>query len=186
MMKSPSIEEVRGKKFGVFTIKDTFSEGKNKYFVCVCDTCGSIVNRRWSDMYNRSNKFCNNCRTAPTIKKKGEAAFNRLLRVYKDAARQRNLSWDLTREQFKKLTSSNCHYCGEEPKHIVKGVYNNKGQYKLNGQYYHNGVDRRDSSKGYVLDNCVPCCKYCNLGKNDQSYEEYLERITKIYRNLII
>lgn len=185
MIKSPKIEEVKGKVFGVFTIKDSFSDGLHIYFTCTCSICNNTVNKTWNDLNTSLNKFCNNCRTSPILKPKGEAAFNRLLGIYKDSAKRRGLKWELTKEQFKNLTSSNCHYCGTPPEQIVKGANSIKGKYKLNGQYLNNGVDRKDSKKSYQIDNCVSCCKYCNIGKNDQSYKDYLDRIKRIYYNCI-
>jgi hypothetical protein len=53
--------------------------------------------------------------------------------------------WTLTLEQFAALVSQACHYCGN-PLHETGA-----------------GLDRIDNSRGYVLDNVVPCCKVCNL-----------------------
>ena len=30
-----------------------------------------------------------------------------------------------------------------------------------------------DSSIGYVFDNCVPCCKFCNMAKKQYPVEEF-------------
>ena len=38
----------------------------------------------------------------------------------------------------------------------------------------HNGIDRVDNSKGYHPENCVPCCKTCNIAKQSMSVEEFL------------
>mgnify|MGYP001576714000 CR=1 FL=1 len=45
--------------------------------------------------------------------------------------------------------------------------------------------NRVDNSKGYVLNNCVPCCGNCNYIKRDKNHEEFLELISKIYENII-
>ena len=44
-----------------------------------------------------------------------------------------------------------------------------------------NGIDRIDSSKGYSLDNCVPCCPLCNRLKSDLDKNMFLEHISKIH-----
>ena len=36
---------------------------------------------------------------------------------------------------------------------------------KRHSTYVSNGVDRVDSSLGYIEENCVPCCKFCNYAK---------------------
>lgn len=59
---------------------------------------------------------------------KGEASLNSLLSGYKVDARRRGLSWDISINDFERLTSSNCHYCGAPP----SAVRNNP---KFNGNY---------------------------------------------------
>ena len=44
-----------------------------------------------------------------------------------------------------------------------------------------NGIDRVDSSKGYVEDNVVSCCKYCNTAKNTMSRDEFFKWIKRVY-----
>lgn len=47
---------------------------------------------------------------------------------------------------------------------------------------YINGIDRKDSSKGYTIDNCVPCCTECNTMKSDLPLDVFYNRIDKIYK----
>jgi hypothetical protein len=49
-----------------------------------------------------------------------------------------------------------------------------------------NGIDRVVPDKGYVYDNCVPCCKYCNRAKSDLTTEQFKNLIIKIYNNYCI
>lgn len=42
------------------------------------------------------------------------------------------------------------------------------------------GLDRIDSSKGYLKDNVVPCCKFCNFGKNVLTVQEYLDHCVRV------
>ncbi len=52
-----------------------------------------------------------------------------------------------------------CHYCGEP---IKLTCY---------------GLDRKDNSRGYTLDNVVPSCFPCNASKLDRfTYEEMVAR----------
>jgi hypothetical protein len=55
----------------------------------------------------------------------------------------------------------------------------------MNGDYVYNGIDRLDSSRGYEMGNVVPCCKQCNWAKNDIPYDEFLDWIKRVHRNLI-
>lgn len=103
---------------------------------------------------------------------KGEAALNDLLYTYKFRAAKKGYEFVLTKEQFKEITSQNCHYCGCEPKHKVDRPLNGKPT-RYNGDYIYNGIDRKDNLKGYILENSIPCCKNCNSMKGDfLTYDE--------------
>jgi hypothetical protein len=109
----------------------------------------------------------------------GIATFNELLRSYKKRAIEKGLCFELTQDQFEKLTKSNCVYCGQEP----SGVYRANTR---NGEYIYNGVDRIDSTLGYTVDNCIPCCKRCNQGKNNMPYDEFMNWIARVYSHSCI
>lgn len=100
----------------------------------------------------------------------GEAAFNVLFGIYSRNAMGRGFTFELSKDVFKKLTKGNCYYCNKIPSQ----VFNNSGQCK--SQYVYNGIDRLDNSIGYVLDNCVSCCKQCNSMKSNYSYEEFVTK----------
>jgi len=48
------------------------------------------------------------------------------------------------------------------------------------------GIDRYDSSVPYILKNCMPCCKVCNMMKKDFSYECFLYKCHTIMKTLRI
>lgn len=108
----------------------------------------------------------------------GLANFNRLYGQYRKRARAHNFEFSLTKEEFRNLNQKECFYCGKKPSQ----VFYNKGS---NGDYVYNGIDRVDSKKGYVLDNCVPCCSKCNYGKLYQSKQEFLDWVLKVYNHSI-
>lgn len=83
---------------------------------------------------------------------------------YKGNAKRRDKLFSLNKQEFFRIVLSNCFYCGKD-----------------NAM----GVDRIDSEVGYVIENCVPCCKYCNYAKNDMSTEDFLNHVKKIYEHLI-
>ena len=47
--------------------------------------------------------------------------------------------------------------------------------------YLYSGIDRIDSNLGYLENNVVPCCKFCNFMKLNLTTEDFLNRIAKIY-----
>lgn len=97
----------------------------------------------------------------------GYGALGLVYRSYRTHARKRNLSFDLTLDQFELISSQKCHYCGDPPqRHPSVGRYY--------GAAVYNGIDRIVNSKGYSTDNCVPCCIRCNKAKCQDSKEEFI------------
>jgi hypothetical protein len=90
-------------------------------------------------------------------------------------------------ELFKKLSLSNCFYCNTEPLNTQSDIrYETRGGQKekliiTDFVLKYNGIDRIDSSKGYELNNVVPCCKNCNSAKMELSINDFKNQIKKIY-----
>ena len=104
----------------------------------------------------------------------GESACRKMYKVYKQRALDYGHSFTLTMDTFKFFTKQKCFYCGQKP--------TNRGGYKNdNGYYWYNGIDRMDNNKGYEPSNCVPCCRRCNIAKNDLDYVEFIQLIKNIY-----
>lgn len=126
------------------------------YYKVKCTKCGHIHVK----LYNKTNwlnyKGCQRC-----VASFDDSKLNRLKNVYKSNAKVRNISWDLTDFEFLELVTKSCAYCGHTQEY--------------------NGIDRIDSNKGYTINNCVPCCSWCNTMKLDHSLEEFLQHITNIY-----
>lgn len=85
------------------------------------------------------------------------------LRSYKNGAKQRNISFNLTEDEFFSFWQKPCYYCNSEIETI--------------------GIDRKDSSIGYIFNNCVPCCIICNMMKKTYKEEEWLEQMINILIN---
>lgn len=105
---------------------------------------------------------------------KQNAGLIALYNNYKNNAKRFNKTFNLTLEEFKDLTSSNCHYCNIEPHKIKKSV-SGMSDYKFNG------IDKKDPNGHYIKDNCVSCCWECNQLKTDYTYEEFYQLIEKLY-----
>lgn len=106
-----------------------------------------------------------------------EAAFNVILEKYKRRAKEYKREFSLSESEFRMLTQSKCHYCGKVPSQIVINKFEN-------GNYIYNGIDRVNSTKGYTIDNVVPCCAQCNRLKSDYNKTEFYGWIEAIYKNL--
>lgn len=84
---------------------------------------------------------------------------------YRRNAKHRNIDFQITFEQFKDIINKPCAYCGTEPKPF-------------------NGIDRLDNNTGYIQNNLIPCCEWCNKIKLTHSDEETREHIKKMYHHL--
>lgn len=104
----------------------------------------------------------------------GVAAKNKLFDKYKRQAGLRGLSFELSMEQFEKLTQGECYYCGTPPYQTTK----EKGS---NGQYTYSGIDRVDNNEGYVFSNCVSCCGVCNKAKMIMTEDEFADWVVRVY-----
>mgnify|MGYP001561247537 CR=1 FL=1 len=106
---------------------------------------------------------CKKCKNIETIKYR-QTIPGKFVQ-YKARGKQKGYGCDLLIEEFEKLFFKHCVYCGKE-----------------NAR----GIDRVDSSKGYQVDNSVPCCKDCNKMKLDKTESDFLNLCLKIvkYRKL--
>lgn len=85
-------------------------------------------------------------------------AYGRLYNNYKQKAKKRNIVFSLDEKTFSALISRPCYYCGEIDK---------KSNYKTGEKFNLNGLDRVDTSIGYIKGNVVPCCWKCNAAKKN-------------------
>jgi hypothetical protein len=129
-------------------------------------SCGCLHNELSSDNSKKSRyKLAN-----------PDSGYISIMNRYKQNAKNRDLDFNLSFEQFKLLITSSCYYCNTEPSNIYyKSYYNIK----------YNGVDRKDNKKGYEIDNVVSCCKICNIAKNNNTYEDFLEWMSKLVKKEI-
>lgn len=147
------------------------------YYKTQCLLCGHESIR----LYNLPQwKKLSKCKHCDDDKKFSSNPFiNKIYKNYKESAATRGYSWELTDEQFLSLLQQSCFYCGNEPtQRYVK--YGRKNGKKLSNTSI-NGIDRMDSSKGYCIDNCVPCCSTCNYMKQSFSQDYFFNQINKIY-----
>ena len=169
---------MKGRKFERLLVLEDFVKGKRSFTKCLCD-CGANKEVRASHLISKQTRSCGCLKSEMTSKRtslpSGTASFNQLFTSYKRGAMRRSYIFELTKEEFKNLTSSNCFYCGIPPErvHIGKGSYS---------PYVCNGVDRVDNSKGYIIENCVPCCKNCNIAKSTMGKSEFLDWVERVYK----
>lgn len=164
----------------------------NNRWITKCTKCGRIQEQNISNLLKHEKDTCYYC-DDPNRKSRAHTGVKydtldeRYYNYYKKHVEANNSKgkkfkeFNLSFEEFIKLVKGDCYYCGSKPtkdniwsksaKRISKGEENNE----------YNGIDRIDSSKGYTIDNCVPCCAKCNRMKLDYEITEFLNHINKIY-----
>jgi len=175
-------KDMIGKRFGkllVISKSEWRDDNYSVYWNCKCD-CGNtcVVNGNYMRVGKKENCGCERHRRLAY----GEAAFNDLLYNYKDSARKRGLSFELTDVQFRYLTSQKCSYCGCLPSKECHYVNKLGGQYF--GSYIYNGIDRINNDMGYLWGNCKTACYRCNKSKLGRNHDDFINMIKNVYENL--
>ncbi len=174
-------EDLTGKRFGRWTVLE---KGKPRYkrdkqsrgvkWLCRCD-CGNMGEvETWCLTLDHS-KSCG-CYNLDLLHKmeKGLAAKHQVFNIYKQDAKRRLLEFRITFEQFINISKKKCYYCGTEPNNYYKQRY-------IQGNFTYQGMDRVDSTKGYVIENIVSCCRICNRAKSNMTQKDFLDWIERVY-----
>jgi hypothetical protein len=169
--------DLTGKKFGRLTVierAENDDRGKT-FWKCKCD-CGNETTVNSSVLRRGDSQSCGCYHRERCSKPLGEASFNHILREYKGQAKKGNKEFSLSDDEFKELILADCFYCGKKPLQVKPG--------KTNGVVIYNGIDRVDSSKGYVKGNVVTCCRQCNIAKREHTVKEFKTWIKAVYEHL--
>lgn len=168
--------DLTGQKFNMWTV---ISRAKNRilpesnqvktYWLCKCD-CGIIREIYANSLISGKSKSCHCIKRRPY----GEASKRNIFSCYVSKAKRKKLEFTITEDQFGEITKQNCYYCNSKP----SNVHYNK---KMHGEYIYNGIDRIDNKEGYIIKNCVSCCKNCNLAKRELTQTDFFDMIKKIY-----
>jgi len=161
-----------------------------------CSTCKE--EKLLEDFYKQGNRLMASCRECIKIRtkkwaanhiKENKAAKKKYLELNvekrKDAVRKYNLRPEakyrrcksrhikkfpnqplLTLSEYKSIISNKCFYCDSDLPLIGTGV------------------DRVDSSIGYISGNVVACCTICNFIKSNTTLEELKIRLPKILKKI--
>ena len=178
-MSPAKLIDITGQRSGNLVVTERAGyNGNNVLWRCICD-CGEEHVVRSANIRSGRVKSCG-CSKVAWIREAnslpyGVAAFNELYASMKHSAYIRSYEWRLNKSQVKKLTSSDCFYCGSSP-HREKTV--------PGGTYLYNGLDRVDNEEGYTIENVVPCCWVCNRAKLDMNVEEFVLWIKQVYRHV--
>lgn len=170
-----SRKDFTGRRLKRLLVLGPVEEGKpakETSWYCKCD-CGNHVVR------NGDKISGNKLRSCGCLSLERPTSWKQQYNIYRRAAIKRNLEFSLTFEDFCRLTAQDCVYCGTSPREIHKS---------RKKWHVSNGIDRENNSIGYVLDNCVTCCRTCNFMKHTQTKEDFItqcKRIADLHSNTI-
>lgn len=174
--------------------------GNNRAWLCGCD-CGTVKRIDQSKLregkiyscgcYNRDVFIKRN------LKPPGETSWASAFKTYRDNAKIREYSFNLSLEEFKNIASKDCGYCKAKPKQwnpYLRKDRKTRSRAKRVGDVsdetitrafiFLTGIDRVDNNSGYSLSNCVPCCSDCNRAKREMTKEQYIALCKRVVENL--
>lgn len=104
---------------------------------------------------------------------------------YKKNAQVKNIQFDLSKNEVYALVSKPCTYCGKYSKsRQTRGMgVRTLDRLKELQEVKFSGIDRIDSSLGYISSNVTACCKACNLAKHEMTVEEYINHCQAVVTN---
>lgn len=117
---------------------------------------------------------------------KQQAQKNKAYRDLINNAEARKLSVELSYDEWLTIVVQPCFYCRRKNSNTYKQSFKYNRSKLLGETFRANGVDRLDSRKGYILDNCVPCCKICNRAKSDMDPETFINWTISVAQNFYL
>lgn len=168
-----------GLTFGFLYVKNfSHTDGKHRYWLCEC-ICKKEILVITANLKRGTSKSCGCMREYLKALKTGidpiELAYRSIFNDYKSRAKQKKFEFELSFEMFKILLNNNCYYCGSPP-FLSKQATNKLGS----GTILYNGIDRKNNNIGYIINNCVTCCKICNYAKKAMEYNDFVCWLNKI------
>lgn len=126
-----------------------------------CGKCGQTLSIQCFGKKNRGwESHCKECRKKEFRNWSRKNVPTQRLRFYEWSSKKRGLEFNISLGQFESLTSGACFYCGGVEERL--------------------GLDRVDSSIGYIIDNVVGCCRRCNVAKNDMPQADFISMCKRI------
>lgn len=158
--------DLTGQEYGTWTCLEYRGDKK---WLCRC-ICGQEREVATGNLRNGFSSKCRECVSADGY----SAAFNDLFARYRQSAKQRNIEFDLNKALANLMFRLPCNYCGTPPSQIWQRPQIFKSL------VVYSGIDRVDSSKGYISTNIVPCCKRCNIAKRNFTQADFINHAKQI------
>ncbi len=171
-----------GTLWGKWLILGSCKDSKARRVMAVCTKCGrekSVLENSIRSGRSTQCSTCGNREKAQGLRKTlAQRAAATKYNSYRNGAFDRDISWSLSFDDFAALIFRNCHYCGSPP----ETIYTVKDE---RGHVAHSGVDRVDNNVGYTVDNCVPCCRFCNIAKGTYDVHTFVARCYRVVNKAI-
>ena len=164
-IRNRMFDDLTGNKFGKLTVSQRLCAiNGHSFYSCKCD-CGSKIDLFGFQLKHTKINSCGcagkkHCCPEFTVEKVQNSIFG----LAKLSSKRRSLSFSLSFPEFISLCEQPCHYCGLPPDRLIQIDKHGNG-------WVHGGIDRKDSSMGYVPGNVVPCCETCNVMKAELTTE---------------
>jgi hypothetical protein len=135
-----------------------------------------FINKEVLDTY--ASRILLNTTESGSLKRKDKEllALHASMIRYVGCAKRRNILWSLTIAETLTLFKEKCWYCGASPSIKLSGGISSNRKHVFNKnilQQAIQGIDRVDSTKGYISNNVVPCCTICNRAKSTLSLVDF-------------
>lgn len=162
------------------------SRGTKRMVLVEC-VCGTRKTVQLGNILSGNSRSCGKFNCPGAAKKQARAAArsrpdtnrNMCYASYRHHARKRGLVFELTIEEFRELTQSDCLYCGQPPSNVYCLKHKN-GKPRCGAAYIYGGIDRLDSKEGYRTGNVVPCCRQCNVAKNTLTQVNFADWVRRV------
>ena len=180
----PPHKDITGQRFGLLTAVSRVGRGEipshsgGTVWLFRCD-CGNSCTRRCLPLTKAVNPPSCGCSGQPSRHRHWAS---RILCISRKRMQLQGLQCELSVERFGDLMSKPCHYCGAPPSTPISPA----SRLKTKDSYHvgvRNGIDRVDSSLGYVEGNCVPCCFRCNRMKLNHAVTDFLAHVSAIHHH---
>lgn len=164
-----------GQKFHYLTtVSSDYKDPETGIWMVRCDCSGQngkCTTKNKSVPVKGLHTYLKSCGCYLTEKRFSEDPWLSSFKFWINSIKKGKHSNKLNFEQWKKLSRGNCYLCGAPPNQRLQNVVSDLKR---------SGIDRVNSSLGYSMENCRPCCKDHNIMKKDHSLEKFINLCQKV------